>query len=300
MTVAALVVTFNRLDLLKRCVAALKGQTRAPEEIIIVDNGSTDGTREWLASQSGLTILLQSNVGSAGGQATGMEHAIAAGYQWVWAMDDDVVPRRSCLERLLRCVDEEVTMVAPRVYGARKGVWEDYHNKRLIRRRFSFRHWTAQEWGRWESSGRSSWINANGFVGPLLSVKRMIQVGLPQRGYFILLDDLEFTYRLARDGGGYLVREAVVDHYDPPHADAYGVVVASAQWKMYYYVRNQLLFLRSHHSMRAAVASFLYFAVGYAVRAIVRRGKEPPRLLLLRYRGMLDGILGRGGKRVLP
>ena len=54
-SIAAIVVTFNRLALLQECVAALRSQTRRPDEIILINNGSTDGTAKWLAEQSDLT-----------------------------------------------------------------------------------------------------------------------------------------------------------------------------------------------------------------------------------------------------
>src|SRR5437763_1531479 len=62
-TVAAIVVTRDRLPLLQRCLAGLRAQTRPCDEILVVDNGSGDGTAQWLASQEGLTVLRQDNTG---------------------------------------------------------------------------------------------------------------------------------------------------------------------------------------------------------------------------------------------
>jgi glycosyltransferase involved in cell wall biosynthesis len=100
---AAIVVTHNRLALLKENLNALRGQTRMPDEIIVVNNGSTDGTAEWLKSQPGLTVVPQENLGSSGGQFTGIKTAYARGHDWFWCMDDDVVPKPDALEQLLNC-----------------------------------------------------------------------------------------------------------------------------------------------------------------------------------------------------
>jgi len=53
--IAAVVVTYNRLELLKQCIDSIKNQTRKPDEIIVVNNSSTDGTLEWLNPNKDLT-----------------------------------------------------------------------------------------------------------------------------------------------------------------------------------------------------------------------------------------------------
>ena len=73
--VAAVAVTFNRLEFLKELITSLKNQSRTPDEIIIVNNSSTDGTEEWLAEQDGLTVIKQGNTGSSGGQYTAYKTA---------------------------------------------------------------------------------------------------------------------------------------------------------------------------------------------------------------------------------
>ena len=75
---AVVVVTRNRLELLKTCVAALRGQTRQPDEIIVVDNDSNDGTAEWLAAQKNLTVVRQQNTGGAGGFYEGSDRPSSA------------------------------------------------------------------------------------------------------------------------------------------------------------------------------------------------------------------------------
>ena len=70
-TVAAVVVTYNRLNDLKLCIDSLNQQTRPLDAIIVINNGSTDGTSGWLAEQNGLTVITQSNLGGAGGFLAG-------------------------------------------------------------------------------------------------------------------------------------------------------------------------------------------------------------------------------------
>ena len=100
MNIIAVVVTYNRMELLKRNIRCLQ-QNKPISSIVIVNNGSTDGTTEWLAAQEGLTVINQTNVGGAGGFYTGIQYAYQAGADWIWCMDDDVFPRADCLEQLL-------------------------------------------------------------------------------------------------------------------------------------------------------------------------------------------------------
>lgn len=96
-------VTLNRLELLKRCLAALRSQTRPPDGIIVVDNGSSDGTREWLSNQPDVQTVFQDNRGSAGGFASGIAKAEESGYSHYFLLDDDGWPEPGCLEELCRC-----------------------------------------------------------------------------------------------------------------------------------------------------------------------------------------------------
>ena len=99
--IAAVVVTYNRLELLRQCVEALRTQTSSCD-ILIVDNASTDGTDQWLASQPDLHYRnTGSNLGGAGGFNFGMRWAVEAGYDYVWVMDDDTLPQPDALEKLL-------------------------------------------------------------------------------------------------------------------------------------------------------------------------------------------------------
>ena len=69
--IATVVVTYNRLELLKDCIESLRNQTRKIDEIFVINNSSTDGTEEWLSRQNDLTTITQPNTGGAGGFYTG-------------------------------------------------------------------------------------------------------------------------------------------------------------------------------------------------------------------------------------
>ena len=101
--VAAVVVTYNRLPLLQKCIEKLEAQT-APCDILVVNNASSDGSTEWLEARQGGRLLPKNtgaNLGGAGGFNCGMRWAVEAGYDRLWLMDDDCLPEPDALEKLL-------------------------------------------------------------------------------------------------------------------------------------------------------------------------------------------------------
>ena len=81
-TVAVVVVTYNRADLLARMLEGLAALDRKPDAVIVVDNASTDHTQEVLAASDlpGLEVVTQAdNLGGAGGFHLGMKAAYDQG-----------------------------------------------------------------------------------------------------------------------------------------------------------------------------------------------------------------------------
>ena len=103
--VIAVVVTYNRKALLVECINALRAQSRPLDGILIVNNGSTDGTEEWLQQQTDIQFISQKNTGSSGGFSTGISWAYSNGYSWIWCMDDDGYPKQDALEKILEADD---------------------------------------------------------------------------------------------------------------------------------------------------------------------------------------------------
>ena len=99
--VALVIVTYNRLIDLKKCLESLRNQTEKDFDIIVVNNGSTDSTQEYLSTCKEIRVIEQENCGGAGGFYAGMRYMFDNGYEWLWMMDDDGIPDRCQLENLL-------------------------------------------------------------------------------------------------------------------------------------------------------------------------------------------------------
>lgn len=101
--VLAVVVTYNRLDKLKKCLAALRSSDKRCD-VLVVDNASTDGTSDWLPNihDEGFSFLRSDkNVGGAGGFNIGVRESVSRGYKYVWLMDDDCMVHADSLSKLI-------------------------------------------------------------------------------------------------------------------------------------------------------------------------------------------------------
>lgn len=112
-----IILTYNQLDYSKKCLQSICENTRAPYEIIIVDNGSTDGTREYLKnfanSRKNVTLILNDkNLGFATGNNQGIEKARGS---YLLLMNNDVVVTEGWLEKMISHLEQSphIGMVGP-------------------------------------------------------------------------------------------------------------------------------------------------------------------------------------------
>ena len=106
-TIVAVVVTYNRKELLMENINAILSQDLLVDNIVLIDNNSTDGTRELLMEKGILfnkRIIykrLEHNLGGAGGFYEGIKESMKLKPDWVWIMDDDTIPTINCLSELI-------------------------------------------------------------------------------------------------------------------------------------------------------------------------------------------------------
>lgn len=257
---AAIVVTFNRLEKLKVTIARLLEE--AVDAVVLVDNASTDGTGEWLARQSNprLHVLrLESNTGGAGGFAAGMaEAARRFDPDWMLLMDDDARPHRgACAGFLAReggLRSEGFEAVAAGVY---------YPDGRICDMNRPSRNpfWHMADFLRTLTGGREGFhvtdaayapalaaipqpIDATSFVGFFLSRAGLQRGGLPDARLFIYGDDVIYTLNLVKKGGKIAFLAAIRFEHDCTTYVAEGGDIYRPLWKVYFNYRNSLLAYR--------------------------------------------------------
>lgn len=274
-SVAAVVVTYNRLALLQECIAALRAQTRRPDEIIVVNNSSTDGTAEWLSTQSDLTVITQENLGSSGGQYAGIKTAYQKGHEWFWCMDDDTIAAPTALERLC---------ATPYISNPKTGFLACLvtHEKGQAIPGGWFVPADAARWSQTVLSDRCVAVDMSTFVALMVSRNAVETVGLPMKSFFIMTDDWEFTTRISHQFSGYCVLDSLVVHKIQRPPTAYEL---RRSWKHLYTVRNEAAWIRAKKiPTRQKLKQLLWLLYGQ-IREVLS-GLAPPKVILWYLKGL--------------
>jgi len=228
--VCAVVVTFNRKALLRVCLGSLFAQTRPIEQILVVDNASTDGTNILLREEfpEVEVLRLAENSGGSGGFHAGMQWAVEQGFDWVWVMDDDVRMRAGALETMLT-YEGIADMIQPRkVINGSMLVWEAIWDANACSavtytRETSFdngRDWTSVSYGCFE--------------GALIRASLIRQAGLPDPRYFVMGDDTVYGFVASQFGRVIYLRYIGVEKDVAPGTSL-------SRMALYLQIRNRFL-----------------------------------------------------------
>jgi rhamnopyranosyl-N-acetylglucosaminyl-diphospho-decaprenol beta-1,3/1,4-galactofuranosyltransferase len=238
--VVAVIVTYNRRELLLESLVAVQAQHRPPDAVIVVDNASADGTAAAVRARFPAVRLaeLGENYGGAGGFAYGMAQAIGEGADLIWAMDDDTIPEPGALAALI-AAREEYPGRAPTIVASTV-VWTDGrpHPMNTPRRRPLA---TAAERTAAAVCGCIP-IRSASFVSVLVDAGECQRRGLPRADFFLWNDDFEFTARLLRGNVGLLCPASVVVH----KTRAFGGTTVEPGERFFYEVRNKIWTLRAN------------------------------------------------------
>jgi len=296
MSVCAVIVTFNRAALLERCVAAMLSQTAAPDRVWVIDNASTDdtGSRMHALAEAYPQVhyhRLASNTGGAGGFSEGMRLATEAGYDWVWIMDDDAEPHPGALEALARHATDPSQVYGSVAVRGHETSWiltvVDEDPPRDVALTADLRDVAP--------------VRFLPFLGLMVHRELVRRIGLPDAGYFIAADDVEYCMRARRAGAQiFAIGDSRIEHprAEVYHAWALGRRLAClrlAPWKRYYDTRNRLLIAREYYGGRLYTETIPGTVMRWAACMIneKHRGRQTWAFLA----GTLDGLRGRKGAR---
>lgn len=309
MSIAAVVVTFNRKLLLLECIASLLQQTHPLERIYIIDNASTDGTAELLKSSGILDnpliryVSLPSNTGGAGGFHHGMELAIADGHDWTWVMDDDAEPYPDALAKLLAHVNPTDERPPPLTSAKR------HPDGRVLLNYLGWIDWKYRPFecvrpltqSQMDKASPTVKLEMATFVGLLVPRWLVLRIGLPKRELFIHADDLEYCLRMRGITPIVLVKDSVVLHKEEV-ATAFttvGFLGRSSNrirferyWISYYAPRNYLWLLRRYGSpVSTGLVRCTVFTLRKMLGILIHDDHKLRRLRFVAQQ-YLDGLLG--------
>ncbi len=271
MHITAVVVTYNRLEKLKKVLDHLLKQDRKVDEILVVDNASTDKTPSYLSEWEKETacarvITAEKNEGGAGGFYRGVKEAFERGTDYIWIMDDDCYARSDALEKLLKgyeYVKENASFVPAFACSLVK-----WHNDDLCEMNNPETMW---DWPRFFSPQNPyALVSSCSFVSVLISREKIKQVGYPIKEYFIWFDDAEYTRRLSQSGGpGVAVLDSIVHHDLPDNKGVnYGLIDKDNVWKFKYGARNEASYWLHRQKDKAAFIGFIL-----RIRKQMKQGK---------------------------
>ena len=267
--VGIVVVTYNRLALLKEAIDSLRNQIYTNREIVVVNNGSTDGTQEWLNAQKDIIVITQQNLGGAGGFFTGMKYVAEHEYDYCWIMDDDVVCHSDALQELVSAYNKKpnIGFVCSKVIGINGCPMN-----------------TPTVDDRPTSNGDADFtdliaesiikVKTATFVSVLCSVKTINEVGLPYKEFFIWGDDTEYTNRISLHHECYMVCKSVVVHKRAIQGSlSFETETNPSRQKMYFYMMRNVAFIEFKYNK-------LYLNRRMRFRYYVRQYKYALSLLL--------------------
>lgn len=209
--IAAVVVTYNRKELLKKCIQHILEQSVNSLDIVVIDNGSTDGTEKdihdiYATNEQVIYINTKENLGGAGGFSFGIKWAAKKGYDYLWIMDDDTIPEKNALEELLNAdkvlngeygflssyakwIDGTVCIMnVPRISNNWRVNIDDEFNYSLMQ------------------------VESASFVSMFVKTEVVKKIGLPIKEFFIWADDVEYTRRISKQYPCYFVYKSQVVH----------------------------------------------------------------------------------------
>jgi len=211
--VLALIVSYNRKDLLTRCIESIRKQTHKIETIWVIDNASTDGTFEHLTSAFPEVHVIRNsrNLGGAGGWEIGIKAAQEApdGWDFIWMMDDDAWADPKALEDLLEGyskIEPPPAFVCSRVVD---------NENRTVNHPHPYIEGNAElDWDKYLKEGYLP-LQACSFVSVLYAKKVILGNDPPLGHYFLWWDDYEYTLRLSNYSPGWYIPKSQAYHVRP-------------------------------------------------------------------------------------
>ncbi len=243
--ISVVIVTYNRIEKLKKCLEIFDNQTILPSVMVIVDNASTDGTKEYLEKWKEKTseykkIIVRSDIneGGSGGFYRGIKAALDFAPDWIWVSDDDAFPEVNALEIAHEFLCNKETSGLAGICGSviNKNQIELEHRKVISTRGFRIKE---KQMPLSAYDNQFTDINVCSFVGSIFNKQIIETAGLPEKNYFIWGDDTEYSIRLSKYGK-ILCIPSIKIHHDVDESNS------GLSWKDYYGNRNRLDLYRRH------------------------------------------------------
>lgn len=291
--IGCVIVTFNRLEKLKKALIAYEKQNVSPAYIIVVDNGSTDDTRKYLRDwrneksvEKRYVLSLEKNLGGSGGFYAGQKMAMEMSAEWIMLADDDAYPEKDYISGIAGYIEGHDCSNVSVICGS---VWEnesDITHHRAVYMKHFINNSMVKPAVKSELNMMSDLyiINHSSYVGPIIKKSTMEKAGLCNKDFFIWYDDFEHMYRLEQYGKiGYLPQFKIIHDVSE--------INKKLSWKTYYGLRNRLYFLKKYKYWSYVATVFVFFLKTILCPLKGKSVKE----VIVRLTAIKDAGLGRLG-----
>lgn len=279
--VAAVVVTFNRKILLEETINALLKSSYKLNEIIIVNNASTDGTEEVLNKYANEIVVLNlnQNIGGAGGFNEGIKSAYNRGNDLIWIMDDDTIVKE---DTLLKMVEKIQYIGLPNLgYLCSNVLWKDetpcLMNVPRTHKVFN-------------DSLENSMIRIQNstFVSMLISRKAIKECGLPIKEFFIWSDDTEYTKRLGKKFKNYLVTDSIVIHKMNNNLGA-DIIRDTERLERYVFSYRNKFYIGKKYGSKELIKYLLMFIM--VMFKVILKSEKKIKKIIIMFKGFFKGLV---------
>lgn len=291
--IGVVIVTFNRLEKLKKSLDCFMAQELMPKYILVVNNNSNDGTKEFLdywkndnnMALKKYVIHENENLGGSGGFHVGLEKAKELEADWVWVSDDDAYPQKDTIKKANDYIEkngyERLLAVCATVYDMNNNIAYG-HRKRVVNGILKI---TIKVIEPCEYERDSFKLNAFSYVGAIIRKKALLEYGTTKEDYFIWFDDTEHSIRISEHGDIVCVPSIKVNHENELGSQAY-------DWREYYGLRNEMDMYKLHFPKRC----YRYKALTRTIKCAVLYFKRDKQYYRLYKKALKDSINGRLGK----
>lgn len=234
--VLTIIVTYNRVNLLKRCILAVQNQSYKNNELLVINNSSTDNTADYLSEQN-INFVTQPNSGSAGGWNRGMEEGWKGNYDLIWMMDDDGFPDENALQNLVPYLNDTNNNIAVSSLVVKEDKREEFvfPLPKLNSAGFPILFSLKRKYNLVSELGNMiTYPYIHPFNGALIDLKKSKEIGNIDTSYFMYGDETDYFYRLKKKGIVFTVLKAL--HYHPDVSRR-----KVEEKKVFYFIRNTII-----------------------------------------------------------
>lgn len=264
---AIVIVTYNRLEKLKKTLECYNLQTSNFYSLIVVNNNSTDGTKEYLKEwecveerYKKVVLNLKENIGGSGGFYCGIKEAIEQNVNWIWVADDDAYPESKSIEKFYAYINNvdvsSIAAVCGAVYSDGKiDLCHRKYIKKSFMNRVKFLKCPIEKY-----SLKSFKINLFSYVGSIINAEAIKSQGNTNKKLFIYYDDTEHSIRLSKYGEFICIPDMKIIH------DSGAAEIDKNQmfsWRNYYLIRNRIFLLKEFYYCEAIINSILTIVKSY-------------------------------------